>query len=91
MDNKKKKMNPILFMFIATLVNLAMILIFLVALLVLVSWLAGLLGASDTVYSILLVACFILSFVASFMLYKKFVAWATVKWNVDMGFGQKRR
>lgn len=90
MENKKK-MNPLLFMFIATLVNLALIIVFLIVMLVLCTWIAGMLGASENAYSIILVACFILSFVASFFVYKKFVAWATVKWNVDQSFGQKKR
>ncbi|MBQ0072193.1 MAG: leader peptide processing enzyme [Spirochaetales bacterium] len=80
---KDKKMNPFVFMLIATLFNIALILVLFIAFMVIISLLGNALNLGDNVYSILVLACFIGAFAGAFFIYKKFVVWATKKWNVD--------
>ncbi len=77
-----KKTNSLIFMAVATVVNIALLFAFVVAGIVLVSFIpfseenAGL-------FSMAVFIVFLVAIILSFLIYTKLVKWATVKFNLE--------
>ena len=79
---EKKKINTILFMVVATLFNVALIFIFFILLMLLLSLIMKYTNMSENAFTIGSVIVIVLSFVLSFFVYKKAVEWANNKWDI---------
>ena len=89
--SEKKKISTPVFMIVATLVNIALIILFCVILTALLGVLASHVQLSDTVYSVLTALDLILSFVLSLLVYRKLVAIAAEKWDIGGKGSDPRR
>lgn len=76
-----KKANSILFMAIATVVNILLLLLFLVAGIVILSLLPF--ADNPNTYSIGILVVFFLSIILSFSIYSKLIKWATKKFDLE--------
>lgn len=79
---EKKKINTVLFMVIATLFNVALIFIFFILLMLLLSLIMKYTNMGENAFTIGSVIVIVLSFVLSFFVYKKAVEWANNKWDI---------
>ncbi len=79
---EKKKINTILFMVVATLFNVALIFVFFILLMFLLSLIMKYTNMSENAFTIGSVIVIVLSFVLSFFVYKKAVEWANNKWDI---------
>ena len=79
---EKKKINTVLFMVIATLFNVALIFIFFILLMLLLSLIMKYTNMGENAFTIGSVIVIVLSFVLSFLVYKKAVEWANNKWDI---------
>lgn len=79
---EKKKINTILFMVVATLFNVALIFIFFILLMLLLSLIMKYTNMGENAFTIGSVIVIVLSFVLSFFVYKKAVEWANNKWDI---------
>lgn len=79
---EKKKINTILFMVVATLFNVALIFVFFILLMLLLSLIMKYTNMSENAFTIGSVIVIVLSFVLSFFVYKKAVEWANNKWDI---------
>ncbi len=86
---EKKKVNTALLMVILTLLNLLLIVVIFLVLSVILGLIAAKTGMSDSLYTVLAMVVITLSFVLSFLIYRKIVAWAGKKW--DLGRGRDKR
>ena len=77
----RKKTNSLIFMAVATLVNLVLLFVTLVAGIVILSLLP--ISDSPNAYAIGIFVVFLLGIVISFTIYSKLVKWATVKFNLE--------
>lgn len=85
---EKKKVNTFVFMVAATLLNLLLILAFFLIFSSILTFTASRVEISDSLYTILAALVIILSFILSFLVYKKIIVWASGKW--DFGKGKER-
>lgn len=85
---EKKKVNATLFMILATLFNLALILVFFLILSSILTYTAQRVEMSDGLYTILAALVIIISFILSFLIYKKVIIWASKRW--DFGKDKER-
>lgn len=79
---EKKKINTVLFMVVATLFNVALIFVFFILLMLLLSLIMKYTNMSENAFTIGSVIVIVLSFVLSFFVYKKAVEWANNKWDI---------
>lgn len=79
---EKKKINTILFMVVATLFNVALIFVFFILLMFLLSLIMKYTNMGENAFTIGSVIVIVLSFVLSFFVYKKAVEWANNKWDI---------
>ncbi len=79
---EKKKINTVLFMVVATLFNVALIFIFFILLMLLLSLIMRYTNMGENAFTIGSVIVIVLSFVLSFFVYKKAVEWANNKWDI---------
>ncbi len=79
---EKKKINTVLFMVVATLFNVALIFVFFILLMLLLSLIMRYTNMSENAFTIGSVIVIVLSFVLSFFVYKKAVEWANNKWDI---------
>ena len=79
---EKKKINTDLFMVVATLFNVALIFVFFILLMLLLSLIMRYTNMSENAFTIGSVIVIVLSFVLSFFVYKKAVEWANNKWDI---------
>lgn len=86
----EKKINKWVFMALATLFNLALCIALFIVLVVLVTFVAIKLNASDTVMLYGSLGALTLSFILSFVIYNKVMKWAIKKWNLEEVFEKRR-
>ncbi|GEM_PF-6637755 len=79
---EKKKINTVLFMVVATLFNVALIFVFFILLMLLLSLIMRYTNMGENAFTIGSVIVIVLSFVLSFFVYKKAVEWANNKWDI---------
>ena len=79
---EKKKINTVLFMVVATLFNVALIFVFFILLMLLLSLIMRYTNMSENAFTIGSVIVIVLSFVLSFFVYKKAVELANNKWDI---------
>lgn len=84
----EKKINPILFMILATLFNLVLIAVIFVLLTLVMSFVSSFFNMNEGLYTISYILVIVLTFVFSFLIYAKVMKIVSKKWQLD---GWKRR
>lgn len=79
---EKKKVNTLLFMVLATIFNLVLILVFFLILSFTLTYTASRVEISDGLYTILAALVIVISFILSFIIYRKVILWASKKWDL---------
>lgn len=87
---EKKKINTIVFMIGATLFNIVLIVGFFLLLMILLSLLMKVVNISENLFSILSVVVIILSFVLSFIVYRKVMMIVNEKWDIGSKGSMRR-
>ena len=77
-----KKTNSIIFMAVATLINIALLFVFIVGGIILVSFIPFS-EENQGIFSLAIFAVFLLAIVLSFTVYNRIVKWATVKFDLE--------
>lgn len=78
-----KKSNSIVFMLVATVVNILLLIVFFILGFLLLNWIASTFPAAESMLSVLMLVVFILAIVLSFIVYSKLVKWANNKFNLE--------
>lgn len=87
---EKKKLNPVVFMIVATLLNVVLIALLFVVMIVILALLKTPLGMSDDTYSVLSAAAMVLSLVLSFFIYRKIAFKINEKYDLGKGRDARR-
>lgn len=82
---EKKKLNPVLFIILATILNLVLIFVFFLVLTFLMALILSKTEVSDGLYTALSLFVIILSFLLSFLVYKKILVLVNRKWDIGKG------
>ncbi len=87
---EKKKMNPVVFMVLATLLNVVLIALLFVVMIVLLALLKTATGMSDDLYASLSAASMVLSLILSFFIYRKIAVKINEKYDIGKGRDKRR-
>lgn len=82
---EKKKLNPVLFIILATILNLVLIFVFFLVLTFLTALVLSKVEVSDGLYTAISLFVIILSFLLSFLVYKKILVLVNRKWDIGKG------
>ena len=78
-----KKTNSLLFMLVATLVNLVLLLLFLIIGFVAMGLIVSYVPSSESLMPLMLILVFGLSVFGSFFIYSRLIRWATVRFSLE--------